>query len=590
MGTSEELREALLNLEEARIKEAQQKEMAEALLEGLRILVTTTDLEELFPKLFDVMKEPLGFDVALVLLAREDGSLVPLAGSEPRFMQARWESHKLFKRALGGSPASIFDTSEVPEWRILPEDIRQDTRSALIFPLTTSGRRALFICTHKEPAHFSRNHTRLARRFSVLASQAMLQLESASRLAEMEERLDAKARLAELNLKLAESERKLAKARKMEALGLLAGGVAHDLNNILSGLVGYPQLMLMEEDLSDDHRDMLETIDDAGRRASAVVADLLTVARGVASPKKVLNLNEIVRQHMRSPEHQQLVMDYPEIKFTTRLTSGLMNVLASQVHLRKILMNLLNNAAEAVRYNLEGRITIETNSVYLDRSIRGYEDIKAGEYVRLKIQDNGGGISEEDLERIFEPFYTRKVMGRSGTGLGLTIVWNAMQEHEGYIDVVPGDDGTSFKLYFPVCRERLSTERETVSIEQCMGSGQKILVVDDQPDQRKIACAYLRKLGYKAFAVSSGETAVDYIRETPVDLLLLDMIMDPGINGFETYRRVIEIRPGQRAVIASGYTQSEDVEAAQKLGAGRYIKKPYTLEILGQAVKEELDK
>ncbi len=589
MGASEELREALLNLEEARKRESRQRKTAEALLEGLRVLVMTKDLEELFPKLFAIMREPLDFEAALVLWVKSDGTLAPMASSDSRFLEVKWEVHRLFQRAIDGQLSAVFDTNMIEEWRALPESLRQASRSALVFPLSSSGRKALFICTHSKPAHFSRNHTKLAHRFSVLATQAMQQLEFASRLAEMKERLEAEAKLADLNKKLVESEKQLAKARKMEALGLLAGGVAHDLNNILSGLVGYPQLMLMDDDLEEEHREMLETIDDAGHRAAAVVADLLTVARGVASPRKVLNLNDVIKSHFRSPEHLELMRENPQVKFTPRLDAELLNIKASQVHVRKVLMNLLSNAAEAVRGSDSGIVVVATGSRYIDQPLKGYEDVQVGEYSLLKIADNGGGIGQEDLERIFEPFYTRKVMGRSGTGLGLAIVWNTMQDHEGYVDVRTSARGTSFSLYFPACREKIEVRQAPVSIEECMGNGQKVLVVDDQPDQRKIASAFLRKLGYDVDAVSSGEEAVEYIKESPVDVLLLDMIMDPGINGHETYRRIIEIRPEQRAVIASGYTLSEDVQAAQDLGAGQYIKKPYTIETLGAAIKQELE-
>ena len=520
------------------------------------------------------MREPLDFEAAFVLWVKSDGTLAPMSSSDSRFLEVKWEVHHLFQRAIDGQLSAVFDTNMIEEWRVLPESLRQASRSALVFPLSSSGRKALFICTHSKPAHFSRNHTKLAHRFSVLATQAMQQLEFASRLAEMKERLEAEAKLADLNKKLVESEKQLAKARKMEALGLLAGGVAHDLNNILSGLVGYPQLMLMDDDLEEDHREMLETIDDAGHRAAAVVADLLTVARGVASPRKVLNLNDVIKSHFRSPEHLELMRENPQVKFTPRLDSELLNIKASQVHVRKVLMNLLSNAADAVRGSDSGVVVVATGSLYIDQPLKGYEDVQVGEYSLLKIADNGGGINQEDLERIFEPFYTRKVMGRSGTGLGLAIVWNTMQDHEGYIDVRTSDHGTSFSLYFPACREKIEVRQAPVSIEECMGDGQKVLVVDDQPDQRKIASAFLRKLGYDVDAVSSGEEAVEYIKKFPVDVLLLDMIMDPGINGHETYRRIIEIRPEQRAVIASGYTLTEDVQAAQDLGAGQYIKSP----------------
>jgi CheY-like chemotaxis protein len=213
-----------------------------------------------------------------------------------------------------------------------------------------------------------------------------------------------------------------------------------------------------------------------------------------------------------------------------------------------------------------------------------------GEYGVLSVSDGGPGISPDDLERIFEPFYTKKVMGRSGTGLGLAVVWNVVQDLKGYLDVISDENGTTFELYFPTTREEVSDKDLSIPIKDYQGDGEKVLVVDDVESQREIACEMLNILGYKAKAVSSGEEAVEYLKENTVDLILLDMIMAPGINGRETYERILKIHPNQKAVIASGFAETDDVKEAQRLGAGQYIKKPLTLEKIGTAVKDELKK
>ena len=226
---------------------------------------------------------------------------------------------------------------------------------------------------------------------------------------------------------------------------------------------------------------------------------------------------------------------------------------------------------------------------YLDEPFKGYEDVRIGEYVLLSVSDDGSGISPGDLDRIFEPFYTKKVMGRSGTGLGLAVVWNSMQDHDGYINVKSNEKGTVFELYFPTTREQVADENEQVSLETCLGNGEKILVVDDEERQRDIANGILTRLGYTVEAVSSGEEAIKYVKKRPVDLILLDMVMPKGINGRETYEEIIKIHPGQKAIIASGYAKTKEVDLAQELGAGKYIKKPYALAKVGVAVKEELE-
>ena len=385
-----------------------------------------------------------------------------------------------------------------------------------------------------------------------------------------------------------DGQEKLARLKKMESLGLLAGGVAHDLNNVLSGIVSYPELLLL--DLPEDSiiRKPIETMQRSGHRAVAIVQDLLTLARGVATVRDTLNLNDIVGDYLNSPEFQNLKQFHPTVTVKTRLDEDLLNTNGSQIHIRKVVMNLVSNAAEAI--DGSGLVGISTLNRYIDSPLKGYDTVKAGEYAVLVVSDDGSGISPDDLERIFEPFYTKKVMGRSGTGLGLAVVWNVVQDHEGYIDVKSTKDGTTFELYFPITRQKITLKELSRPIEDFKGAGQSILVVDDVETQREIACNMLDKLGYKAAAVSSGEMAVEYLQKHSVDLVLLDMIMDPGMSGRETFEKIVKIQPHQKAIIASGFAETDDVKEAQKLGAGRYIRKPLTLEKLGLAIKDELKK
>ncbi|OPY03024.1 MAG: Blue-light-activated protein [Syntrophorhabdus sp. PtaB.Bin047] len=590
MSTSEELREALLDLEEARKKEALHRRMAEALLEGLHALVTSKDPNTMFTRLFDAMKEPLEFDSAFVLLQNHDGALVTLTTSSSVFAHRVWRPGAMLGRVLGGQPVAVFDTRLVEEWNTQPEEVLGAARSALHFSIRTTDRNAIMVCTHPDRARFSKNHVTLARRFSMLATQALQKLESDEKLADLEKQLETQASIAELNRRLAESEQKLSRAKKMEAVGLLAGGVAHDLNNILTGIVSYPDLLLMDEDMRPEYREAIETIRDAGLRAAAVVDDLLTVAKGAASPREPLNLNAVVDEYLLSPEHQRLFEADDGVVIETELGGDLLNIMGSPIHITKALMNLAYNAVEALQGTEGGRVLVRTENRYVDRPLKGYTEVRAGEYAVVSVRDNGSGISPEDLERIFEPFYTRKRMGRSGTGLGLTIVWNVMQDHGGYVDVTTGEGGTEFLLYFPAIREALADAPSFLRFDDYRGNGETVLVVDDLEDQRKTACAILRKLGYVPHSAESGEKALEYLSDHSVSIVLLDMIMEPGMNGMETYRRISAIHPGQKAVIASGYSMSEDVVAAQHMGAGIFIKKPYTIAKLGQALKEELTK
>jgi PAS domain S-box-containing protein len=395
------------------------------------------------------------------------------------------------------------------------------------------------------------------------------------------------------DMKAAEAEtrtlrEKLARSEKMEALGLLAGGVAHDLNNILSGIVSYPELLLMRKGLDEKTRKALKVIQASGERAAAVVNDLTTISRGIASNKEVINLNSIVREYLISPEFYKLNLPEANIHLKTDLASNLSNIVASRLHIRKSIMNLVTNAAEAIETG--GQIIISTKNCYLDRPLKDYNQVNAGEYVVLSISDTGSGISDEEVNRIFEPFYTKKVMGRSGTGLGLTVVWNTVQDHNGYVVVTNPQNVTRFNLYFPITQDAIKERLKKISINEYLGNHENILVVDDEANQRNIACEMLKTLGYKTVEAQSGEAAVEQVRENAFDLILLDMIMPAGMNGHETYKQILSYFPGQKAIIASGFSINDDVKAAQQLGAGQFIKKPYTIEELGLAIKSELSK
>jgi PAS domain S-box-containing protein len=392
----------------------------------------------------------------------------------------------------------------------------------------------------------------------------------------------------------AEEERKrlvaqLHQAQKMEAIGTLAGGVAHDLNNVLSGLVSYPELILLDLPQDSPLRKPVLTIQKSGEKASAIVQDLLTLARRGVAISEVVNLNAVISEYLISPEHQSLRAAYPGVEIEVTLAPNLLNILGSPVHLSKTVMNIITNAAEAMPKG--GKISITTANRYLDRPIKGYDTIEEGDYITLMVSDSGIGISPQDIDRVFEPFYTKKVMGRSGTGLGMAVVWGAVKDHKGYIDIQSAmGKGTRFTLYFPVTRKKMSRDVSQKNIDGVMGNGETVLVVDDVEEQRVIASEMLSKLGYSVTTAASGEEAVDYMRSHGADLLVLDMIMDPGIDGLDTYKQILDLHPGQKAIIASGYSETDRVKEAQRLGAGVYVKKPYTIEKIGIAAHSELSR
>jgi two-component system, cell cycle sensor histidine kinase and response regulator CckA len=393
---------------------------------------------------------------------------------------------------------------------------------------------------------------------------------------------------------LAEKEKEklryqLQRAQKMEAIGTLAGGVAHDLNNILSGLVGYPELILMDLPQDSKLRPFIEIMLKSGKKAAAIVQDLLTLARRGIQEMVVLNLNDVIHEYLDSPEFEKLLQFHEGVRIDTHLEPALLNIKGSAIHLSKTVMNLVSNAAEAL--SNDGTIHIATRNQYLDTPLAGYELTQPGDYAVMEIVDTGVGMGNDEVERIFDPFYSKKKMGRSGTGLGMAVVWGTVKDHQGYINIKSEpSEGTTLTLFFPITREVQRYEVDASDLSMYQGQGQTVLVVDDMSEQRQVASTMLEKLGYRVTTVSSGEEAVTYIKDNQVDILLLDMIMDPGIDGLETYRRILETKPHQKAIIASGYSETARVHTAQALGAGEYVKKPYTLINIARAISQELNK
>ena len=384
-----------------------------------------------------------------------------------------------------------------------------------------------------------------------------------------------------------ELEERLQRAEKMEALGLLSGGVAHDLNNVLGVMVGYSELLLNRIEATSPAKSYAEKILQASERAAAVIQDMLTLARRGVQNRHTLNLNTLIIDFLKTPEFLNITRQHTAIRVRTQLDAKPLHILGAPVQLTKTIMNLIVNAAEAMPRG--GVITIKTANQYLDRPVSGYDEISEGDYVVLTVSDTGEGISQNDIKHIFEPFYTRKVMGKSGTGLGLSVVWGTVKDHNGYINVESKEGlGSTFTLYFPVSREDITVKKLPASLSDYMGRGESILVIDDVEGQRELAQRMLEKLKYQVVTVSSGEEAVEYLKTNRADLIVLDMIMDPGMDGLETYERIIEIHPNQRAIIVSGFAETERVSQIQALGGGDYVMKPYILETLGMAVKKEL--
>lgn len=372
-----------------------------------------------------------------------------------------------------------------------------------------------------------------------------------------------------------EMKEKLHRSMKMEAVGLMAGGVAHDLNNILSGIISYPELLLLKLPKDNELRPSIQAIHDAGLRAAEVVADMLTVTRGTAASREIIDMNDLIRDLIDSPECRDIAQGHDGLLCEKKFEPELLSINASPIHIHKSLMNLLFNGAEAMEF--KGTMTMTTRNEYIEQPVSADSIMPAGEYVVVSVADTGPGITKTDMGHIFEPFYSKKVMGKSGTGLGLTIVWNTMQDHNGEVLVNSDENGTTFTLYFPATRTPVICKNEPHKT-LTQGQGQRILVVDDEPIQRDIATQLLTSLNYTAITAPSGEEGLNILKEhDDIELVLLDMLMEPGINGRQTLEKMLEIKPDLKAIIASGFSKSSEVKKALEIGSTIFIRKPYTM-------------
>lgn len=396
--------------------------------------------------------------------------------------------------------------------------------------------------------------------------------------------LTARVKAEEEKLEL---QRKLAKANKLKALGLMAGSVAHDLNNILTGVVSYPELLLAQMSTDDKLYSGIKRVQDAGKRAAAVVADLVLLARGGSYSSTIENLNDILSVHLNSLEHNERRKKYPSVVINTNFQHNLYNTHCSVPHIHKILLNLIGNAIEAVSENGIIHITTENCKFIHPESLNPTSTIGA-DFVKLTVADNGPGIPKDDLDHIFDPFYSTKKMGRSGTGLGLSIVWNTVQQHNGWIEVKNNTPGAIFEIFLPATKEQTNATQAENIMHPIKGNGETILLIDDLPEQNETLGNLLSNLGYKTYSVTSGEEGIEFLQSQDVHLVLLDMIMGSGLNGRETYEKILQIRPGQKAIIISGYSQNEEIEKAKALGVSFCLEKPVTIATLGVAVKQAL--
>lgn len=371
------------------------------------------------------------------------------------------------------------------------------------------------------------------------------------------------------------------RAQRLETAGQIAGQVAHDFNNLLAPLVAYPEFIRDEIPESHSAIKYLNDIENSARKIADINQQLLTLGRRGHYNQEFLNLNELVKQSI-----QDLEAVPKTLSIDSALDIKLMNIMGGGAQIYRVLINLLSNARDAMQD--KGHIHIKTKNCRVKEPIEGYSLIPVGDYVRLSVADTGSGIPDENLQNIFDPFYTSKSTDKKrGSGLGLSVVDSVVKDHGGFIDLKSSiGEGATFYLYFPIALDARD-ENEQIPIT---GGSENILVVDDDEIQRQVTSRLLMKMGYDVSVAKSGNKAIELVRENSYDLILLDMIMPPGIDGVETFKLIKAIKPEQKAIIVSGFSESEQVMKAKYMGAGAFVKKPLTKKTLMTAVRKELDK
>ncbi len=379
-------------------------------------------------------------------------------------------------------------------------------------------------------------------------------------------------------------EEQLMHAQKMEAVGRLAGGVAHDFNNMLTVITGYNRMILDELSTVDPLRGYAEEILKAADRAGALTNQLLAFSRRQIMKPRIISVNSVIEQTEKML--RRLIGE--DIQLSISLSAETGNIKSDPNHIAQAIVNLAVNARDAMPTG--GRLTIETGNCHIDETyVRTHMGVKPGEFVMIAVSDTGMGMDSATRQRIFEPFFTTKERGK-GTGLGLATVYGMVKQSGGDIWVYsePGT-GTTFKLYFPRVREAVSDVAAPSSDKSKTAAAETILLVEDEKAVRDLTCRILQKLGYHALVAGSGDAAIQISRayEGEIALLLTDVVM-PNMSGRQVADALLAMRPGIKVLFLSGYTENTVVHHGVLDSAVDFLPKPFSREVLGQKIREIL--
>lgn len=390
-------------------------------------------------------------------------------------------------------------------------------------------------------------------------------------------------------------QRRLFRAHRMESLGMLASGVAEQLHRMIGPIIEYPNLILNKVAPDNEIKQDLAVIRNSAQKADEILGDLLALGRLENYSLEPLRLDEVVVDLINSPAFKLKRQNAPLVDFQIELPEQIPPVIGSKQSLLELTANLVLHAYAFVGDS--GTIKLSLEFVKVNETILGFEIVEAGEYVALKVADSGRSLSEEEINRFFEPFYAKNQAAdhQSHNALGMALAYAIIKGHKGMIDIksAPGK-GNEITIYFPAQTIAAVADRQPENYD--VQGVETVLIVDDDDALRKSASSYLRSIGYKTTAARNGSEAIAVaknIAETkgpPIDLLVLDMITADACDGLDTFKTILQFNPRQKAIIVSGFSMTDRIKQAMQLGAGQCLLKPYEHEELARAVRKELDK
>jgi signal transduction histidine kinase/HAMP domain-containing protein/ActR/RegA family two-component response regulator len=530
--------------------------------------LTSNDLDALLNQAVLLVGQTLDVEFAAVFKRLPDGQLLLQAGTG-------WNSEHIGRAKLPGDKATqIGFTLHSGEPVVVP-DPKMETRfakSPFLAEHGVVGGATVVIPTRGESFGVLGVHTARRRKFTVDETQFLIAVAGCIGMA-----------ADHLNL-----EEQLRQSQKMESIGQLAAGVAHDFNNMLTIIQGHSSALLAKRSLPPDMLDPVQAVFFAAERAAGLTRQLLMFSRKNVMQSRLLDLRETVGN--MTMLLGRLLGETVALEFQP--PAGLPSVQGDPGMIEQVVMNLAVNARDAMPRG--GTLTIGIEPMKIDAAYAERRpDARPGHFLRLRVADTGTGMDSVTLGRIFEPFFTTKEVGK-GTGLGLATVYGIVKQHEGWIEVnsEPGK-GTTFDVFFPASEQTAAPgKQESAPNGPVAGGTETILIVEDEEILREMACDILKDCGYHLLEASTGKEALDVWRKgaSKIDLLLTDMVMPDGISGVDLAERLLVDRPDLKIIFTSGYTSAEISAELLSRSQAHFLQKPYSHTTLARAVRDCLDR